>query len=86
MSGLTPPLNLPQPIQVTVDEDGLPASVMRRTGRVAVATIEDTWRVDEEWWRDEMSRLYYRLSLADATTITVFEDLSKAGWYAQRYP
>ncbi len=79
------PLNAPRPIRVAVDEDGLPASVVRGGRRVAVAAIADTWRVDDEWWRDEISRLYYQLSLADGTTITVFEDLIKGGWYAQRY-
>ncbi len=42
--------------------------------------------MDDEWWRDEISRLYYRLVLADGTTITVFEDLIAGGWYIQRYP
>ncbi len=86
MSGLIP-LNVPRPIQVAVDEHGLPARVARRAGRpVAVAAIVDTWRLDDAWWRDAISRLYYRLALADETTITVFEDLVKGGWYAQRYP
>ena len=79
------PLNMPRPIQVAVDDDGLPASVVRSGRRVAVTAIEDTWRIDDEWWRDEISRLYYQLELADGTTITVFEDLMKGGWYAQRY-
>jgi hypothetical protein len=79
------PLNMPRPIQVAVGEDGLPTSVVRAGRRVAVATITDTWRVDDEWWRDEISRLYYQLMLADETTITVFEDLIRGGWYAQRY-
>ncbi len=79
------PLNMPRPIQVAVDEAGLPASVVRGGRRVVVAAITDTWRVDDEWWRDEISRLYYQLSLADGTTITVFEDLIRGDWYAQRY-
>ena len=77
------PLNAPRPIQVAVDEDGLPTSVVRSGRRVAVAAITDTWRVDDEWWRDEISRLYYQLELSDETTITVFEDLIRSGWYAQ---
>ncbi len=79
------PLNMPRPIQVEVDEASLPTSVVRGGRRVAVAAIEDTWRIDDEWWRDEISRLYYQLALADETTITVFEDLIRGGWYAQRY-
>ena len=80
------PLNMPRPIQVAVDEDGRPARVVRGGHPVAVAAITDTWRLDDEWWRDEISRLYYRLTLADETTITVYEDLIKGGWYTQRYP
>ncbi len=54
------PLNAPRPIQVTVDERGLPTAVVRGGQPVVVATIADTWRIDDEWWRDEISRLYYQ--------------------------
>ncbi len=80
------PLNPPRPVQVTVDEQGMPVNVARGSRPVGVAAIVDTWRIDDEWWRDEISRLYYRLALADETTITVYEDLVHGGWYAQRYP
>ena len=81
------PLNAPRPVHVTVDEEGMPASVTRHAGHpLAVTAIVDIWRINDEWWRDEVSRLYYRLQLADGRVITVFEDLAKGGWYAQRYP
>ena len=79
-------VNAPRLVQATVDKQGLPASVTHRGHLVAVRAILDTWRLDDEWWRDEISRLYYRLALADETTITVFEDLVRGGWYAQQYP
>ncbi len=80
------PLNPPRPIHVTVDEGGMPVSVVRSGRQLPVTAIVDTWRINDEWWRDEISRLYHRLELADGTVITVFEDLIKGGWYAQRYP
>ncbi len=79
-------LNAPQPIHVTTDAHGIPASVTHGGRTVAVAAILDTWRIDDEWWRDEISRRYFRLALADETTITVFEDLVRGGWFRQRYP
>ncbi len=79
-------VNAPRPVQVTVDEQGMPTSVARGSHPVAVTAIMDIWRIADEWWREEISRLYYRLALADETTITVYEDLVRGGWYAQRYP
>ncbi len=79
-------LNPPRPIHVTVDEGGMPASVVRSGRQLPVTAVVDTWRIDDEWWRDEISRRYHRLALADGTTLTVVADLIAGGWYAQRYP
>ena len=79
-------LNAPQPIHVAVDDQGHPTRIMRGGQTVVVAATLDTWRIDDEWWRDEISRRYCRLALADGTTLTVFHDLIAGGWYVQRYP
>ena len=80
------PLNAPQPIHVAVDDHGCPTRIMRGGQSFVVAEILDTWRIDDEWWRDEISRRYHRLARADGTTLTVFHDLIAGGWYVQRYP
>ena len=79
------PLNAPAPIAVETGTDGEPVSVVWRGRRVAVAAVADRWRIDDEWWRTPISRLYRRLVLADDRLLTVFEDLLTGRWYVQRY-
>jgi hypothetical protein len=44
----------------------------------------EAWRVDDEWWRQEVSRLYFRLELEGGIRLTVFQDLISLKWYEQR--
>ena len=53
--------------------------------RLAVERIEDVWRIDDEWWREEVSRLYYRLLLEDGRPLIVFHDLVREQWCEQSY-
>ena len=74
------PLNLPRPINVALDEDGLPAAVgelcpstplppcpsdngderitttENAIAEKAVEAIIEIWHVDDEWWREPISR------------------------------
>jgi hypothetical protein len=50
-----------------------------------VRSILDRWRIDEEWWRDPISRLYFQVELEDGRALTVFHDLAKHAWFAQEY-
>ena len=79
------PVNVPAPITVEIGANGEPVSVVWRGRRVAVAAVADRWRIDDEWWRTPISRLYRRLVLADDRLLTVFEDLLTGRWYVQRY-
>ena len=88
------PLNRPRPLRVEADEDGRPIAVWlspRRAGvrpgrRYAVEAVLETWRIDDEWWRERpVSRLYYSLPLEDGRVVTVYRDLGRRRWYLQRY-
>ena len=79
------PLDLPQPLVVETDERGEPLAIIRRGRRLAVETVLDRWRVDDEWWRTPIARLYRALALADGRALVVYEDLAAGGWYEQRY-
>lgn len=78
-------LNLPMPVTVEPDADGNPAAVVWHGQRLAVAAVSDRWRIDDEWWRVAISRLYRTLQLTDGRTLVVFENLLGGGWYVQRY-
>jgi hypothetical protein len=89
MSQQTPstltPLNMPRPLAITVDKEGIPAAVQHNGRIVTVTEVLDCWRIDDEWWREEISRRYYHLQLDDGRRLTVFADLIAGGWYMQRY-
>lgn len=81
------PLNTPQPVWVRADADGRPRSVRRRAWSEPrrVARVQDRWRIDDEWWREQaIARLYYVLLLEDDTLVTVYHDLATDRWYEQR--
>lgn len=79
------PLNLPVPIGVETGPDGEPLAIAWRGRRLAVAAVADSWRIDDEWWRRPISRLYRCLVLEDERMLVVFEDLLAGRWFAQRY-
>ena len=87
-------LNRPRPLRVETGEDGRPAAVWLSSGRAgvhpgrryAVEAVLERWRIDDEWWRERpVSRVYYRLALADGRTITVYRDLVSGQWAQQAY-
>jgi hypothetical protein len=65
--------------------DGLPTSVQLSGGRIAVVGVIDAWLVEDEWWRQPISRYYRHLLLADDRLLTVFEDRITGAWYRQNY-
>jgi hypothetical protein len=78
-------LNLPRPATVEADDKGLPRRVVARGQWVAVEAIFDIWRIDDEWWREPISRRYFLVALAGGVLRTVFHDLLSGQWYEQRY-
>ena len=50
-----------------------------------IASIDDLWRIDEEWWREKpIARMYYQLTAEGGGRLTVFQDLTNGNWYRQR--
>ena len=60
------PLNAPRVITVAADKRGRPTAVARvgvNARKAVLASILDRWRIDDAWWRKEVSRMYYQLAL-----------------------
>jgi hypothetical protein len=70
---------------VEADESGEPRGVVLGHERLAVAAVQDRWRIDDEWWRKEVSRLYFELALEDGRTLTIYRDLVTGRWFQQNY-
>jgi hypothetical protein len=79
------PVNLPESISVKEDPKGKPAAL--ETGRwQTVDTIEDSWRIDDEWWRQRpTTRRYFAVRLAEGRRLVIFKDLTDDRWYRQSY-
>lgn len=79
------PLGTPRSVVVRTDERGEPVHV-RLPGKTArrVAVIRECWRIDDEWWRQAISREYRTVVLDDGKVLTLYHDLLDDGWYVQR--
>ena len=78
-------LNEPRPAAVEATLRGTPKAVLWRGVYQDVATIHDTWRIDDEWWRDEIARRYFAVELESGRRLTLYHDLVADAWYAQEY-
>ena len=80
-------LNLPRPVEVAVDARGTPRAVRLDGVAVPVTDIADVWRIDDGWWRPEaeqVNRLYFELTLANGSHLTLYHDLRSESWHVQR--
>ncbi len=78
-------VGLPVPLEVAEDEWQRPVSIALKGRALRVASIDDLWQVDDEWWRENpISRRYYQLTTEDARRLTIFHDQAQGGWYWQR--
>ncbi len=77
-------LNAPRPIRVTI-ANGLPARVTIERSMRTVERVQDTWIIEDEWWRQPISRQYYALILDSGAFLTVFHDRVEDSWHAQEY-
>ena len=78
-------VNEPQPVVVDVDEAGAMTIGLQNGKSVGkVETILESWRIDDEWWRQTISRSYLVLLLDGGRRIVVFQDLTTGQWFMQQ--
>ena len=75
----------PRPIRVLASKAGAPRMLVRYDRQARVTQIIDVWRIDDEWWRDEIQRRYFLIELDDGSDASIFQDLISGQWYEQRY-
>lgn len=74
------PLNLPTPVTVQVDAQGRPALVEEQR----IETVGEVWRIDDEWWRETVSRRCYEVLFEGGGRLIVFQDLVTGEWFGQQ--
>jgi hypothetical protein len=68
-----------------LDANDQPRAVGRpEAGGRTVENILDVWRIDDEWWRLPISRLYYDVMLEGGGRVVLFKDLVTGDWFAQQ--
>ena len=77
------PLNLPRSIGVELHKDDLPVTIVFAGKRRQVEEIGEIWRIDDEWWRDQIARRYVEVMLVGGGHVVVYEDLIGGGWFMQ---
>ena len=67
------PLNTPQVVTVELDSEDLPQAIRNHptAGETAVETVIEIWRVDDEWWRQPISRRYVEVVLKGGKALGV---------------
>jgi hypothetical protein len=70
-----------------LDERKEPVAIRRSDGQETTATVVETilesWRIDDEWWRQLISRRYFAVILEGGAHVVLFEDLVTHEWYMQ---
>jgi len=78
------PLNAPVAIAVTV-ADSRPQSIFVNRQIRQVERVQDSWIIEDEWWRQPIQRQYFALLLDDGTRRTVYHDRVADAWFLQDY-
>jgi hypothetical protein len=69
-----------------MDDSRHPCAVLFEGAMCPVASLQDRWRIDDEWWRETpIARAYYQLQLENGRVVTVYRDLVGGEWWEQRY-
>jgi len=77
-------LNTQKPVEVELDERGVPVIVTREAGiEKRIESIGETWRIDDEWWRLPIVRRYVEVILEGGGRVVLFEDIITGEWFAQ---
>jgi hypothetical protein len=70
---------------VQLNESGV-MTVGRPDGRTVgkVEAILESWRIDDEWWRQQIARSYMELLLEGGKRVVVYQDLVTGLWFMQQ--
>lgn len=77
-------LNPPRQITV-VEHKGMPALLIANNRQHKVVRIQDVWCIDDEWWREPITRRYFQIVIDTGAIRTIYHDLVQNTWYEQSY-
>jgi hypothetical protein len=74
------PLAEPHRIAVRADAHGTPVAVREGRRWRRVEAVRERWRIDDEWWRRPIVRIYHKVVLEDGALRTLYHDLESGAW------
>ncbi|MGE5590228.1 MAG: hypothetical protein ACM3ZA_06375 [Bacillota bacterium] len=77
-------LNEPRPLRVRVGEDGRPLALLLDRRWRPVEAIHDHWRVEDQWWRQPLSRYYFEVLTDGGMVHVLYQDRETGAWFLQR--
>ena len=85
-------VNEPRPVTVELNADGVPTKVWRskdngggqEENAAVIEAVLEMWRIDDEWWRQTISRLYFETILEGGKRVVLFHDLITGNWFLQQ--
>lgn len=80
------PLDAPRPVQVRTGAHGIPEAVRVDGTVLRVLSVRERWRIDDEWWRDPIHRIYHQVVLEDGRVATLYRDLVDGRWHLHGRP
>ena len=79
------PLNEPRPVAVRLGRNGLPSGFEDRGRRQEIASIEERWVIEEEWWREPLRREYLTVMTTTGSVRPLYSDTITGRWFLQNY-
>lgn len=77
------PLDLPKAVPVRCNARHEPLQLRLERTVLKVASVRERWRIDDEWWRAPIHRIYHQVVLEDGRALTLFRDMVDGRWYLQ---
>jgi nucleotidyltransferase/DNA polymerase involved in DNA repair len=71
-------------IKVMAEVDEQPHVLFLDGRRERVREVSNRWRVQQNWWRRERIREYYRIITESGRLCLIFQDLLGGGWFIER--
>jgi hypothetical protein len=68
---------------VRTDAHAQPIALWSGTRWTPIEATRERWRIDDEWWRDPVSREYHVVVLEGGRMTTIYRDLTTNSWYRQ---
>jgi len=72
-------VNAPKPVALELDTSG----DLSVSNGGKIEAILETWRIDDEWWRQPIARAYMEVMLEGGKRLVLFQDLSTGEWFSQ---